>query len=228
MLEKNSSRTNYIILIVINVGLAIAGWVYLNRSASSASAKTVDPSDYIAVAAILVSLLIGLVAVIYSSKSLQFAQKAEEGQLYIKMMERYTSPEMVEALQTLSSFRTENFSVDEEDKFKNAINKWQKDLKSGDVDAEEVNVARHRVKYFYRDLMQLVQANYFSKTLAKRICNTGGRHLFMHIVLPMDIVMNEFKYRGEYDPFHEIYAELNEEQNSDNEKEKSLPDTGKV
>lgn len=152
----------------------------------------------------------GSIATFFAYKSAGFVEKATEGELYLKMMERYSSPEMVEALRIIGKINKENQDISALDTY---INQWWVKKENGDKDALEIEKARHTLKYFYRDLMQLVQARYFSRDLAKRICNAGGRKLFKNVILPMDKIINPYYFDGEYDPFNQIYNELENEQN---------------
>lgn len=165
-------------------------------------------ADWVSAVISSLALVSGVVAVLLAYDSIKLTQKAEEGNLYLNLMQRYSDGKMVEALRTLSDFRDTNQSD-----FNSAIIEWSKKRLTGDEEALKIEKARHMVKYFYRDLMQLVQADYFSRELAKRICNTGGRYIFKEVVLPMDQVINSYIFAGEFDPFDELFEELKTEQN---------------
>ena len=164
-------------------------------------------SDFIAAAIAVASIFIGVVAAVLSYKTLQFTQKAEEGQLYIKMMERYSSEDMLNSLQKLGKFWSEHKNNLDE-----GLKNWRIALMANDGEAIKIDIARHRIKYYYRDLMQLYQAGYFSRDLTKRILNPGGRHLFKNLILPMEKHRNLYHFEGEYSPFDEFNNELNNEQ----------------
>lgn len=165
-------------------------------------------ADWVSAVISSLALVSGVVAVLLAYDSIKLTQKAEEGNLYLNLMQRYSDGKMVEALRTLSDFRDTNQSD-----FNSAIIEWSKKRLTGDQEALKIEKARHMVKYFYRDLMQLVQADYFSRELAKRICNTGGRYIFKEVVLPMDQVINSYIFAGEFAPFDELFEELKTEQN---------------
>lgn len=165
-------------------------------------------ADWVSAVISSLALVSGVVAVLLAYDSIKLTQKAEEGNLYLNLMQRYSDGKMVEALRTLSDFRDTN-----QTDFNSAIIEWSKKRLTGDEEALKIEKARHMVKYFYRDLMQLVQADYFSRELAKRICNTGGRYIFKEVVLPMDQVINSYIFAGEFDPFDELFEELKTEQN---------------
>lgn len=165
-------------------------------------------ADWVSAVISSLALVSGVVAVLLAYDSIKLTQKAEEGNLYLNLMQRYSDGKMVEALRTLSDFRDTN-----QTDFNSAIIEWSKKRLTGDQEALKIEKARHMVKYFYRDLMQLVQADYFSRELAKRICNTGGRYIFKEVVLPMDQVINSYIFAGEFDPFDELFEELKTEQN---------------
>ncbi|HRG23605.1 MAG TPA: hypothetical protein PLL23_04400 [Chitinophagaceae bacterium] len=165
-------------------------------------------ADWVSAVISSLALVSGVVAVLLAYDSIKLTQKAEEGNLYLNLMQRYSDGKMVEALRTLSDFRDTNQSD-----FNSAIIEWSKKRLTGDEEALKIEKARHMVKYFYRDLMQLVQADYFSRELAKRICNTGGRYIFKEVVLPMDQVINSYIFAGEFAPFDELFEELKTEQN---------------
>lgn len=164
-------------------------------------------SDYITTVIAVATVFIGIVAAVLTYRSLQFARRAEEGQLYITMMERYSSKEMVDALKILGSFKIRNSA-----NLLRGIEKWSTELDDGNENANTIDEARHKVKYFYRDLMQLFQANYFSREVTKRILNTGGRYLFNDVVLPMEKFRNQLEFESEFSPFHEIHSEINKDQ----------------
>lgn len=172
-------------------------------------------SDFVQATVSILSTLIALVTVFLAYRSTRFVQKASEGELYIEIMKRYTSEDMVNALRLLGS-KMDYFHANPQN-----IEKWwsgvqsarQKNANSEKLNASDIEVlsieqARHTIKYFYRDLMQLCQGEYFSLDVAKRVCNTGGRHIFKKIVLPMEPYVNQYRYEGEFDPFDEIYDEL--------------------
>lgn len=165
-------------------------------------------ADWVSAVISSLALVSGVVAVLLAYDSIKLTQKAEEGNLYLNLMQRYSDGKMVEALRTLSDFRDTN-----QTDFNSAIIEWSKKRLTGDQEALKIEKARHMVKYFYRDLMQLVQADYFSRELAKRICNTGGRYIFKEVVLPMDQVINSYIFAGEFAPFDELFEELKTEQN---------------
>lgn len=165
-------------------------------------------ADWVSAVISSLALVSGVVAVLLAYDSIKLTQKAEEGNLYLNLMQRYSDGKMVEALRTLSDFRDTN-----QTDFNSAIIEWSKKRLTGDEEALKIEKARHMVKYFYRDLMQLVQADYFSRELAKRICNTGGRYIFKEVVLPMDQVINSYIFAGEFAPFDELFEELKTEQN---------------
>jgi hypothetical protein len=158
--------------------------------------EAIKISDFITAAIAFASVFIGVVAAILSYRSLYFARLAEEGQLYIKMMERYSSEPMITSLQTLGKFKFYHKENVEE-----AMQKWYADLDNKVDAAIAIDKARHKVKYFYRDLMQLYQAGYFSEKLTKRILNAGGRYVFNDIVLPMERYRNQLEFEKEFFPF---------------------------
>jgi hypothetical protein len=205
----NSNKISNKVLLLLSTIYAILIFltgIFLKKSGMFDDDK-LKVSDFLAAAFAVASIFIGVVAAVLSYKTLQFAQKAEEGQLYIKMMERYSSEEMLDSLQKLSAF----WSLNQND-LEPALKKWRLALLASDANAIIIDLARHRVKYFYRDLMQLYQAGYFSRDLTKRILNPGGRHLFNNLVLPMENHRNQHLFDGEYSPFNEFNDELNIEQ----------------
>lgn len=199
-----------LILLIIMIFLLVQGLLnFLNVKYGDGIMKEdkVKLSDYVNVAITVVSSLIGAGATILAYRSILLAKNAEEGQLYVHMMERYQSPEMLKALVTLGNFNRKYKS-----NLPEAIERWYIELNAGDKEAIKIEKARHKLKYYYRDLMQIYQAGYFSKKWTKRILNTGGRHLFKNLVLPMDYHINRFQFKGEFDPFDELYDELAKEQ----------------
>lgn len=166
-----------------------------------------DFSNWISAFIASLAFAIGAYGVYLTYRSMRLTQQAEEGALYLQMMNRYSGEQMVKALQLLGKFYT-----DAKPDLENNIRQWFKDKNNGIPYALDIEDARHLVKYFYRDLMQIVQASYFSRDLAKRICNTGGRHLFKNLILKMDAVLNVYSYENEFYPFDEIYDELDKEQ----------------
>lgn len=202
---KNSNKVLIFLFIMYSMLIALLA-VYLRNSRMFNDDK-LKISEFVAASFAMASVFVGVTAAILSYKSLRFAQKAEEGQLYIKMMERYSSVEMLNSLQKLGKFGADNKNNLEE-----AFRKWSSDLSSGDTEAKQIEQARHKIKYFYRDLMQLYQAGYFSKELTKRILNPGGRLLFKNLVLPMEKYRNPFQFEGEFKPFDIFNNELNYEQ----------------
>lgn len=207
--RKTFTSNIILILIIVVVSMTITGIsVYLFMEGNSiAEMDKMKPSDYLNAAITVVSSLIGVVAAILAYRSILFAKDAEEGQLYVHMMERYDSAEMLSALRKLGAFRRRHSS-----NLKEAITRWYIELKAGDKEAEDLEDARRKLKYYYRDLIQLYQAGYFSEKWTKRILNTGGRHLFKEVVLEMDKHINKFSFEGEFDPFDKLYEELENEQ----------------
>jgi 3-deoxy-manno-octulosonate cytidylyltransferase (CMP-KDO synthetase) len=205
--KKSNSFLNSIFLIVISILLASVAFLILANSGIVNKDPKANLSDWVSAVISSLAFVSGAIAVRLAYKSLQLTQNAEEGNLYLAMMGRYADTEMVRSLRLLSTFYEINQS-----NLSDGIRNWNKKRLTGDEDALKIDSARHRVKYFYRDLMQLVKAGYFSESLAKQICNTGGRHIFKNIILPMDKILNRFFFKGEFDPFEKIYAELDVEQ----------------
>lgn len=202
---KSSNKVLILLFVIYSILIALVA-IYFRKSGMFDGDK-LKISDFIAASIAIASIFIGIVAAILSYKSLQFAQKAEEGQLYIKMMERYSSEEMLTSLQKLGKFWSDN-----QNNLEVAFKEWNTALTADDTEAKCIEQARHKIKYFYRDLMQLYQAGYFSKDLTKRILNSGGRHLFKNLVLPMEKYRNRFQFEGEFKPFDDFNNELNYEQ----------------
>lgn len=195
-----------LIFILIVLMAIILAYLWLKKDTQIAT-EPVKPSDYMDAIITVASSLIGIIAAVLAYRSLVFARNAEEGQLYVKMMERYDSKEMLDALKMLGTFKRENAS-----RLDNAFRKWNIDYKCNRKEAIDLEQARRKVKYYYRDLMQLYQAGYFSKKWTKRILNTGGRHLFQEIVRPMEKYVNPYAFEDEFYPFDDFYAELGKEQ----------------
>lgn len=207
---KTSSKKKQAGLIVMFIAIAIllafAAFQVLYKTGVVTEEKS-SVSDWVSAIISSLALVSGVVAVILAYDSMKLTQKAEEGNLYLNMMQRYSDGKMVEALRVLADFRDAH-----KNNFREAISDWNKKRLSGDENALKIEKARHMVKYFYRDLMQLVQADYFSRDLAKRICNTGGRYIFKEVVLPMDEAINSYTFAGEFAPFDAIFDELKQEQ----------------
>lgn len=170
--------------------------------------KPIDPSGAIQIFIAIITTVIGISAAYLAFNTLKFSQNAEEGSLYLKMMERYSSKDMVAALRTLGKFKSKN-----KQNLKEAIFQWKIDH-TLDPPAEyaiELEDARHKVKYFYRDLMQMNQANYLNDKLTKRILNAGGRYLFLNLVLQMESYSNPLQFEGEFGNFSKFHQQLDRE-----------------
>jgi 3-deoxy-manno-octulosonate cytidylyltransferase (CMP-KDO synthetase) len=196
-------------LIFLALSLGYAGLISLQNSNIVDRDSKAKLTDWVSTGIGSLALVSGAFTLWLAYRSFVSSQKTEEGRLYIEMMNRYSSRQMVDALRLLGRFNTEA-KADLEGNIKN----WYRDKNNSVPYALDIEDARHLVKYFYRDLMQIVQADYFSRDLAKRICNTGGRHIFKNLVLKMDSVLNEYGYENEFYPFEEIYNELEMEQNN--------------
>lgn len=210
MNDKKSYNTyrNIAIISVCNFLLVIS-WIlasnYQNGTLSFET-KPISFSDAIQISIEVITTAIGISAAFLAFNTLKSAQRAEEGELYLKMMERYSSNEMVTALRTLGKFYSEN-----KHRLKVAIALWKIDYDLKKSYAIELENARHKVKYFYRDLMQMNQANYLNNKLTKRILNPGGRLLFKDLVLPMEPYSNRLQFEGEFGIFAKFHGELQRE-----------------
>jgi 3-deoxy-manno-octulosonate cytidylyltransferase (CMP-KDO synthetase) len=206
-MENKKRPQSTIVFIAIGITIALTAGALLLLNGGMVTTEPAKISDWVSAIVSIFAFMSGLIAVYMAYKNFDLTKRAEEGNLYQTMMRRYASGEMRDALRVLSDFHKSN-SVN----FETYVKGWYQNRQADDVNTQKVEDARHLVKYFYRDLMQLVQAGYFNKELAKRICNAGGRHVFKNVILPMDKAMNPFFFEGEYDPFDEIYKELEGEQ----------------
>jgi hypothetical protein len=188
-----------VLLILISIIISQIGLIESKTPFSIPQFVTAIISTVIAV--------IGAMSAYFAYRSARFTQRATQGELYIRMMERYTSKEMSDALRVIGKVWRDNKAD-----INKYIDRWWDERENNVQEALLVENARHIIKYFYRDLMQICQANYFSRDLTKRICNTGGRHLFKDVILAMERKANPHIYNGEFDPFDEIYNELEQEQ----------------
>lgn len=191
--------------------LIILSWIIFTlfqRGSLELEKKAIDPSGAIQIFIAFITTAIGISAAFLAFNSLKFSQNAEEGSLYLKMMERYSSKEMVTALRTLGKFKSEN-----KQNLRAAIFQWKADhiLDPAPEYAIKLEDARHKVKYFYRDLMQMNQANYLNDKLTKRILNAGGRYLFLNLVLQMEPYSNPLQFEGEFGNFSKIHQQLERE-----------------
>lgn len=168
--------------------------------------RPIDLSDVIQISIAIITTVIGIAAAFLAFSTLKSTQRAEEGELYLKMMERYSSKEMVTSLRILGKFKADN-----KHNLGLAISQWKADHDLKKPYALNLENARHKVKYFYRDLMQMNQANYLSDKLTKQILNTGGRFLFKDLVLAMEPYSNKFQFEGEFGNFSKFHGELQRE-----------------
>jgi len=205
---RQSLNKTLFILIGTYISMSILTYVALKFS-DKFNSESIKLSDFLGIIISFASIFTGTVAGIFAYKSLDFARKSEDGQLYIKMMERYSSSDMVDALRTLGSFH-KNI----ENNFHNDLKIWNDQRLGGEKSALKIEEARHKVKYFYRDIMQLFQAGYLNEQLTKRILNTGGRRIFYDLVLPMEKYVNMFEFENEFAPFDKFFHAINEEQKS--------------
>ncbi|HVW60116.1 MAG TPA: hypothetical protein VHC48_08785 [Puia sp.] len=204
-----------IVLVIYTISV-IYGFSYL-KNHNLVNSDTIKTSDYISAAVAIASALTGCIAAILAYNSLLFARKAEEGKLYLSLMARYSSQDMADAFRLLSQFNKEAG-----ENLAQAILDWKarrdnaQIKKTPDPDQEEaakdayalkIENARHKIKYFYRDIMQIHQAGYFSKRLSRQLLNTGGKHIFKNVVLPMDGIVNELQFKNEYHPFDTFFDE---------------------
>lgn len=174
-------------------------------------------SEFFAKIISFASAFAAIAAAFFAFKSTRSVEKTSEGQLYMQIMERYSSEKMLQALKLLGDKKKEHES-DLQAFIENwwivkqqAEKKKDADLSFQEKEALRIEEARHRIKYFYRDLMQLCQGNYFSRELAKRACNTGGRYIFKELVLLMELKVNSHRYENEFYPFNELFEELEKE-----------------
>lgn len=211
MKDKKSFNTyrNIAIIAVCNF-LLIISWVIVSTYHDGIfkfdTTKAIDFSDSVQIAIAIITTAIAISAALLAFNSLKSAQRSEEGELYLKMMERYSSTDMVDALRILGKFRQEN-----KNRLRFAIAQWKIDHELNKPYALKLENARHKVKYFYRDLMQMNIANYLSDKLTKQILNPGGRYLFKDLVLAMEPYSNRLQFEGEFGKFTKFHGELERE-----------------
>jgi hypothetical protein len=159
---KSTRYLLFFALIFISILLAFLAFIGLSKLGIVNKDPKANLSDWVSALIASLAFLSGAVAVWLAYKSFRSTQKTEEGSLYIEMMKRYASAEMKGALLLLSSFYKNN-----KDTLPAKLWEWNESRLRNEQDALKMEEARHTVKYFYPDLMQIVQAGYFSKDLAK-------------------------------------------------------------
>jgi hypothetical protein len=118
------------------------------------------------------NLIISLVALGVAFLSARIALQARLGNLYITLFEEYASPEMAEALRTLSrSHKT--------------LKRYNGD-QSKLAHREAVDDARRRVKYYFFKALRLKKAGFLPKELLKKIGAVYGINLLYDVVQELE------------------------------------------
>jgi len=134
-----------------------------------------DPTSVVIAA---ISAVASCAATGFAYLSIKKGQRMNYGVLYIDIMEKYASDEMGESLREIGSLPRlygNNFAQ----LWKEAYDKKKKW-------ALQIDYHRRKVKYFYRNLSQLLRYKYVENSFAETICSPKGSLLLEKVVLQLD------------------------------------------
>lgn len=114
--------------------------------------------------------------------SARATKRAAEAQLFSALYSEYGASDMLRALRILRAWRS-----DQGDEFEV---EWKRRLDRGDLQAQEVDGARRRVKHYFIHSLRLYEAGYVSKRLLKELGAVDGVNILYDIVEPLEYALN--------------------------------------
>lgn len=149
-----------------------------------------------------VSSIASCVAIYFAYQSIRKSQQINHGGLYLNIMEKYAGDEMgvtLRAIGALKKTHGEDFAK-----------KWKLAFEKNEVWAKEVDYHRRKLKYFYRNLSQLLKYKYIEPSLAETVCSPKGALLLEGVILKLDeqldIPFDEDEFRDVLKIIHKVHA----------------------
>ncbi|AOT08400.1 hypothetical protein [Pseudoalteromonas luteoviolacea] len=134
-----------------------------------------------------------------AQKSNELAKRSNDAKIYLDMMDIYMSKEFkyaLKAIRTAQEKEIDTFPAE-----------WFKSHQSGEQWAKDVDDARRKVKYFYRNVAQLYNENLISFDLVKAICKPQGWRVLIELIEPMEQISNSHYNRSTYEIIKQAGAE---------------------
>ncbi|MFC3194295.1 hypothetical protein ACFODZ_08595 [Marinicella sediminis] len=138
----------------------------------------------------LTVVMISLMALFVSWQSLISRKRSSEASLVVEFLKEYSSPEMSRSLRLLREYRDSNIN--------NFASKWLKDLRVGNEEAKEVDLARRKVShYFYRGY-KLYKSGYVSKKFIRSVMLVDGIAIYLEINKQLEMALGALPTQDEF------------------------------
>ena len=122
--------------------------------------------------------MVAIFSVIFAKQAANRARRNVSGELYLRFMSDYGSPEFCEAMRCLREWKDRHNG--------DFAGQWRSELAKGDSRARQVDMARRRIKYYFLPLAQLKSAGYVDEKLFHKVCEVRGVSLLLEIVKPLE------------------------------------------
>lgn len=121
-----------------------------------------ENKDLIAAIITAVSAIASCLAIYYAYLGIKKSQRINYGSLYLNIMDKYSSDEMGISLRKIGSLQ--------KDYGTNFANIWIEAYRSNESWAYDIDYHRRKIKYFYRNLSQLLKYKYIKEDFAETVC----------------------------------------------------------
>lgn len=126
-----------------------------------------------------------------STESFKLAQRSNDARIYLDMMDIYMSGEFKNALRVIRNAKNK-----EPDTFPA---EWYKSYRNNEPWGMEVDDARSKIKYFYRNIAQLYKEELIGSDLLNALCKPQGWRVLIDLVEPMEQMINSNYNRSTYE-----------------------------
>ncbi len=143
-----------------------------------------------------------LAAVVAAVWAATAAKRASEAGLFSSIIAQYSSPEMLEALQSLGRWRrsgdptfSPGWRSGDSGSFHQNVRGWAKVALSGQPSEPTVRLDQHRrrVTYFFALAALLIEEGQLSAGFAEGFRSLLGKELYLDVVLPMELAIREHR-----------------------------------
>ena len=116
------------------------------------------------------------------SAARQNARAVESG-ILLTFMEHYAEPEMLDDLRALVSWQKDHSDVD-------FAALWMQRLREKDGVALRVDLARRRVKLYFRRPLMLYRQRYVGRRFVRAAASVDGINILREVVRPLELALN--------------------------------------